>query len=87
MNTNMKTQSAFNTMVNIAPSSTEGHFISGEKDTQVVELDVVNETFVVKGASTLSTKNHTSIKEKNDALITCQVAYDPYAQAFNKSKD
>ena len=39
--------------VNVAPSSTEGHFIKGAK--QVVNLDKVNETFLVEGPSVLET--------------------------------
>ncbi len=71
--------------VNIAPSSTHGHFIEGAN--QVVNLDLVNETFLVKGESELTTNNHTTIKLKEDCLITCQTVYDPFTGAFNKSRD
>jgi len=47
------------TKINVAPSSTEGHFVKGAK--QVVALDTINETFLVKGESTLETKNHTTL--------------------------
>lgn len=71
--------------VNVAPSSTHGHFIEGAK--QVVNLDNVNETFHVKGESELTTNNHTTLKMKEDCLITCQTVYDPFTGAFNKSRD
>lgn len=71
--------------VNVAPSSTHGHFIEGAK--QVVNLDKVNETFHVKGKSELTTNNHTTLKLGEDCLITCQTVYDPFTGAFNKSRD
>lgn len=71
--------------VNVAPSSTEGHFIKGAK--QVINLDNVNETFLVKGESVLETKNHTSLEIKEDCLITCQVVYNPFEKMYSKSRD
>lgn len=71
--------------VNVAPSSTEGHFI--EDAINVVNLDTINETFLVEGESKLVTKNHTTLKTKEDCLITCQTVYDPFKQAFIKSRD
>lgn len=71
--------------VNVAPSSTHGHFIEGAK--QVIDLDIVNETFHVKGESTLTSANHTTLALEEDCLITCQTVYDPFTGAFNKSKD
>lgn len=71
--------------VNVAPSSSHGHFIQGAK--QVVNLDNVNETFHVKGKSELTTNNHTTLKQDEDCLITCQTVYDPFTGAFNKSRD
>lgn len=71
--------------VNVAPSSDSGHYV--EKAKQVVNLDEVNETFLVKGESKLTTKNHTELKMKEDCLITCQVVYDPFLKAFEKSRD
>ncbi len=71
--------------VNVAPSSDAGHYV--EKAKQVVNLDEVNETFLVEGESELTTKNHTTLKQKEDCLITCQVVYDPFAKAFEKSRD
>lgn len=71
--------------VNVAPSSTEGHFIKGAK--KVVNLDTINETFLVEGAAILETKNHTSLEIKEDCLITCQVVYNPFSKMFTKSKD
>jgi hypothetical protein len=71
--------------VNVAPSSDSGHYI--EKAKQVVNLDEVNETFLVEGQSDLTTKNHTTLKNQESCLITCQQVYDPFAKAFEKSRD
>lgn len=71
--------------INVAPSSTEGHFV--EKASKVVNLDKVNETFWVEGKSKLTTKNHTTLDMQEDCLITCQVVYDPFSKAFEKSRD
>jgi hypothetical protein len=79
----MKTTTAIR--VNVAPSSTEGHFIKGAQ--KVVNLDKINETFHVKGAAVLETKNHTSLEIKDDCLITCQVVYNPFAGMYAKSRD
>lgn len=73
------------TLVNVAPSSTEGHFIKGAK--QVVNLDKINETFLVKGLATLETKNHTSLEIEEDCIITCQVVYNPFEKMYTKSRD
>ena len=73
------------TRVNVAPSSTEGHFVKGAK--QVVNLDKINETFLIEGASVLETKNHTDLELKESCLITCQVVYNPFAKMYTKSKD
>jgi hypothetical protein len=71
--------------VNVAPSSTQGHFINNAK--QVIELDSVNETFLVVGESILETKNHTSLVISESCLITCQNVYNPFSKMFEKSKD
>lgn len=71
--------------VNVAPSSTEGHFIKGAK--KVVNLDNVNETFLVEGPSVLETKNHTSLEIQEDCLITCQVVYNTFEKMYSKSRD
>lgn len=71
--------------VNVAPSSDNGHFVKDAK--QVVMLDEVNETFRVKGASQLVTKNHTTLEMEEDCLITCQTVYDPFKEEFTKSRD
>ncbi len=71
--------------VNVAPSSLEGHFVEEAK--QVINLDAVNETFMVEGESRLVTKNHTTLETKEDCLITCQTVYDPFKGVFIKSKD
>lgn len=77
----MKTQ----TQVNVAPSSSEGHYIKGAE--QVINLDEVNETFLVKGKAILETKNHTTLEIEDSCLITCQVVYNPFAKMYSKSKD
>lgn len=71
--------------VNVAPSSTEGHFVKGAK--KVINLDSVNETFLVEGPSILETKNHTSLEQKEDCIITCQVVYNPFGKMYTKSND
>lgn len=71
--------------INIAPSSDAGHFVKGAK--QVINLDKVNETFLVEGASVLETKNHTTLEMKETCLITCQQAYNPFKKMFEKVKD
>ena len=70
---------------NIAPSSDNGHFVEGKA--QVIDLDVVNETFVVKGKATLTTANHTTLDLAENCIITCQQVFDPLKQAFQKSRD
>lgn len=71
---------------NIAPSSDNGHFVEG-KNVQVIDLDTVGETFVVKGKSILTTKNHTSLDMAETCIVTCQQVYDPLKGAFEKSGD
>lgn len=71
--------------VNVAPSSDAGHYV--EKAKQVVNLDEVNETFLVKGESELTTKNHTALKMEEDCLITCQNVYNPFKKIFERSRD
>ena len=53
----------------------------------VINLDNINETFLVEGESQLETKNHTTLQMKEDCLITCQTVYNPFKNAFVKSKD
>ena len=71
--------------VNVAPSSTHGHFVHDAKN--VINLDLVNETFLVKGKSKLTSSNHTTLVNEEDCIITCQTVYDPFEGKFNKSKD
>lgn len=71
--------------VNVAPSSTEGHFVEQSKN--VINLDNMNETFLVEGGGLLTTKNHTTLEMKDDCLITCQTVYNPFSKAFEKSRD
>lgn len=69
----------------VAPSSTHGHFVKGAE--KVVNLDQINETFLVVGSSVLESENHTTLKMPNNCLITCQTVYNPFAKAFEKSRD
>jgi len=73
------------TKVNVAPSSTSGHYV--EKAKQVVNLDNVNETFLVKGKSILTTANHTTLPIDEDCLITTQKVYNPFTKMLEKSQD
>lgn len=72
-------------LVNVAPSSEVGHFVKGAE--QVINLDKINETFLVKGKAVLVTKNHTSLDIEEDCLITCQTVFNPYSKLYEKSKD
>lgn len=71
--------------VNVAPSSTDGHFVKGAKN--VVNLDNVTESFFVEGSSELVTSKHTTLDQKDDCLISCQVVYNPFQKMFEKSRD
>ena len=73
------------TKVNVAPSSTHGHFI--EDAVKVVNLDKVTETFLVEGKSRLTTNNHTTLEIREDCLITCQNVYNPFSKMMERSKD
>jgi hypothetical protein len=71
--------------VNVAPTSTSGHFIKGAKN--VVNIDNINDTYFVEGGSELVTANHTTLNRNTSCLITTQVVYNPFSQMFEKSKD
>lgn len=72
--------------VNVASKvSTSGHFIQEAR--KVVNLDEVKDTYFIEGKSKLVTKNHTTLKQDNDCLITTQVVYNPFAKMFEQSKD
>jgi len=71
--------------INVATSSTEGHFVEGA--IKVVALDAVNETFHVTGKSKLVTKNHTDLLMGSECVITCQQVYNPFTKMLEKSKD
>lgn len=72
--------------INVAPSSDEGHYVTG-KNVRVINLDDVTESFYVQGESQLVTKNHTNLKMKDNCLITCQVAFNPLAKIYEKVVD
>ena len=71
--------------INVAPSSEEGHYVENAK--QVINLDEVNETFLIEGKAKLVTKNHTTLEIEEDCIITCQTVYDPFKGISIKSKD
>lgn len=72
--------------INVAPASTAGHFVKKAK--KVVNLDNVNDTYLIEGKCEMVTKNHTTLPMENDmCLITTQQVYNPYSQMFEKSKD
>ena len=71
--------------VSVAPTSTHGHFVNGAK--KVINLDEVNETFLVEGESVLETSNHTTLCMPEDCLITCQNVYNPFTEMYAKSRD
>ena len=70
--------------VNVAPSSTEGHFVKGAP---VVKLDEINEIFHVKGKAVLETKNHTTLEIDEECLITCQNVFNPFSKMYENSND
>jgi len=72
-------------MVNVAPTSTSGHFIKGAKN--VINIDNINDTYFVDGESELVTQNHTTLKQDNSCLITTQMVFNPFSKMFEKSKD
>lgn len=71
--------------VNVAPSSTEGHFVAGAR--KVVNLDEVTESFFVEGKSQLTTKNHTTLNMDEDCLVNCQQVYNPFTKMMERSRD
>lgn len=71
--------------VNVAPSSTSGHFIENAR--KVVNLDEVNETFFVEGKSQMVTKNHTTLNVYSDCLVTCQTVYNPFEKMYTRAAD
>lgn len=78
-------ESVVKNRVNVAPSSSEGHFVEGKCN--VVNLDSVTETFKVDGPSKLVTKNHTTLEMEESCLIGCQVVYNPMSKRLEKSRD
>lgn len=73
------------TKVNVAPSSSHGHFIEGAVN--VINLDIVTETFFVEGKSRLTTNNHTTLEIGSDCLISCQNVYNPFSKMMERSRD
>ena len=73
------------TGVNVAPSSTSGHYVQKAKN--VVNLNETKEVFFVEGESELVTKNHTTLEQEKSCLITTQVVYNPFSRMFENSKD
>ena len=70
---------------NVAPKSTSGHFVHKAK--KVINIDSINDTFLVEGESELVTKNHTTLQQPKTCLITTQVVYNPFSKMFEQSRD
>ena len=70
---------------NVAPDSDNGHFVVGQE--QVIELDLINETFFVEGAHKMETKNHETMETDTSAIVTCQQVVDPYTGYFERVRD
>lgn len=71
--------------VNVAPSSTHGHYVVEARE--VINLDTVNEMFLVEGKSKLVTDNHTTLNMDEDCLISCQRVPDPLSGFKRKVLD
>ena len=72
--------------VNIASqTSSSGHFI--QKARKVVNLDQTKDVYFIEGKSKLVSKNHTTLKQDKDCLITTQVVYNPFTKIFDKVID
>lgn len=71
--------------VNVAKKSDNGHFV--EKAVQVVCLDEVTESYVVKGPSILTTKNHTTLPMEENCFISPQQVYNPLAGMMERVTD
>jgi hypothetical protein len=71
--------------INVAPKSTSGHFIKGAKN--VVNIDEVNDSYLVEGESELVTANHTTLKRDSSCLITTQVVFNPFTKMYEQSRD
>lgn len=71
--------------VNVAPSSTSGHFINGAN--KVLNIDKEKEVYFVEGASSLTNVNHVTLVQKVSSLITTQVVFNPFTKMYENSKD
>lgn len=74
-----------NQIVNVAPQSSEGHFIKGAK--KVIVIDRVKEAFFTEGDSIMTSKNHTETEILNNSLIMPQQVYNPFSKLYERSKD
>jgi hypothetical protein len=71
--------------VNVAPTSTDGHFAVKHK--RVVCLDANIGTFFIEGKAELRTAKHHTLPTEGNCLIMPQWVYNPYKQMMEKSKD
>jgi hypothetical protein len=71
--------------VNVAPTSTNGHFIKGALN--VINIDDVNDSYIIEGPSILETANHTTLKQEESCIVTTQVVYNPFSKMYEKSLD
>jgi len=72
--------------VNVAPTSDEGHFVTGARNVVDLERDIT-ETFLTEGKCTLVTKNHTTINIDEDSLINTQQVYNTFSKMYQKVVD
>jgi hypothetical protein len=72
-------------IVNIAPTSSTGHFVHKAK--RVVELDKAAETFFVESGSELVTKNHHTLTTHEPRLITCQRVKNAFSGLYQNVLD
>lgn len=73
------------TKVNVAPTSTEGHFVTKHKN--VICIDKTKEAFFVEGDAILQSKNHHTLEMEKDCLIMPQQVYNPYSKSLERSRD
>lgn len=71
--------------VNVAPQSTQGHYIKNAKT--VFCIDEVKEAFFIEGESIMTSHNHNTTPIKDSSLIIPQQVYNPFQKMMNRSQD
>jgi len=74
-------------VINVAPSSTHGHFVKKAK--KVVDLDSINETFLVEvnEEATMVSENHLELPVNEDCLVVCQKTFNGFSALYEQSRD